>query len=355
MAFALFNKGRCTITDDLFLEITWEDGRGPENDIELLDIIEGLDHLSDFSQPIAKSLPYLTFQQAELLFRELKQVYGRFQLKKVAIAHLEGKSVVTEGEVYASPFLITEDYENLLLPLIQAILTRSEFANYSYQEKREYFENQIYPVYKQSLGLSDSSLPLFPAEGETEAVSQPNRLPPVPNARDQTDVVSPVSQKRSTSLKKFYLGVLGVLSVINIVCVFFAFAQLSNQSEKVNFLYQEQKNTQLIISTKNEVDVFSRYFLPSYYSGKKENLVDFLSEGDAKFTKPKEGILQSVILEKLNYDSETQKYTVSYILSVKKLDKSSSVRLTFDVKASDSSKYGFVVETEPKESNYLKN
>lgn len=355
MAFALFNKGRCTITDDLFLEITWEDGRGPEDDIELLDIIEGLDHLSDFSQPIAKSLPYLTFQQAELLFRELKQVYGRFQLKKVAIAHLEGKSVVTEGEVYASPFLITEDYENLLLPLIQAILTRSEFANYSYQEKREYFENQIYPVYKQSLGLSDSSLPLFPAEGETEAVSQPNRLPPVPNARDQTDVVSPVSQKRSTSLKKFYLGVLGVLSVINIVCVFFAFAQLSNQSEKVNFLYQEQKNTQLIISTKNEVDVFSRYFLPSYYSGKKENLVDFLSEGDAKFTKPKEGILQSVILEKLNYDSETQKYTVSYILSVKKLDKSSSVRLTFDVKASDSSKYGFVVETEPKESNYLKN
>ena len=81
--------------------------------------------------------------------------------EQVAIAHLEGKSVVTEGEVYASPFLITEDYENLLLPLIQAILTRSEFANYSYQEKREYFENQIYPVYKQSLGLSDSSLPLF--------------------------------------------------------------------------------------------------------------------------------------------------------------------------------------------------
>ncbi len=357
MAFSLFNKGRCTITDDLFLEITWEDGRGPEDDSELLAIIDVLDHSSGYSQRISKNFPYLTFQQAELLFRELKQMYGQFQLKKVAIAHLEGKSVVTEGEVYASPFLITEDYENLLLPLIQAILTRSEFANYSYQEKREYFENQIYPVYKQSMGLSDSSLPIFPAEGETMAVSQPNRLPPAPNAREQTDVVSSVSQKQSVSLKKFYLflGFLGVLAVVNIVGVFFAFAQLSSQSEKVNFLYQEQKNTQHLISTKNEVDVFSRYFLPSYYSGKKENLVDFLSEGDAKFTKPKEGILQSVILEKLNYDSETQKYTVSYILSVKKGDKSSSIRLTFDVKASDSSKYGFVVETEPKESNYLKN
>ena len=357
MAFSLFNKGHCTITDDLFLEITWEDGRGPEDDSELLAIIDVLDHSSGYSQRISKNFPYLTFQQAELLFRELKQMYGQFRLKKVAIAHLEGKSVVTEGEVYASPFLITEDYENLLLPLIQAILTRSEFANYSYQEKREYFENQIYPVYKQSLGLSDSSLPLFPAEGETLISSQSSRLAPAPKARKQPDIGNSVSHKQSTSLKKFYLflGFLGVLTIVNIVCVFFAFTQLSNQSEKVNFLYQEQKNTQLIISTKNEVDVFSRYFLPSYYSGKKENLVDFLSEGDAKFTKPKEGILQSVILEKLNYDSETQKYTVSYILSVKRGDKSSSVRLTFDVKASDSSKYGFVVETEPKESNYLKN
>ena len=357
MAFSLFNKGRCTITDDLFLEITWEDGKGPEDDRELLAMIEVLDHSSGYSQRISKNFPYLTFQQAELLFRELKQMYGQFQLKKVAIAHLEGKSVVTEGEVYASPFLITEDYENLLLPLIQAILTRSEFANYSYQEKREYFENQIYPVYKQSMGLSNSSLPLFPAEGETMAVSQPNRPSHDLKAGGQITVTPPIAQKQSVSLKKIYLflGGLGVLSVINIICVFFAFAQLSSQSEKVNFLYQEQKNTQLIISTKNEVDVFSRYFLPSYYSGKKENLVDFLSEGDAKFTKPKEGILQSVILEKLNYDSETQRYTVSYILSVKRGDKLSSVRLTFDVKASDSSKYGFVVETEPKESNYLKN
>ena len=357
MAFSLFNKGRCTITDDLFLEITWEDGRGPEDDRELLAIIDVLDHSSGYSQRISKNFPYLTFQQAELLFRELKQMYGQFQLKKVAIAHLEGKSVVTEGEVYASPFLITEDYENLLLPLIQSILTHSEFANYSYQEKREYFENQIYPVYKQSMGLSDSSLPLFPAEGETAVLSQPNRPSHDLKAGGQITVAPPIAQKQSVSLKKIYLflGGLGVLSVINIICVFFAFAQLSSQSEKVNFLYQEQKNTQLIISTKNEVDVFSRYFLPSYYSGKKENIVDFLSEGDAKFTKPKEGILQSVILEKLNYDSETQRYTVSYILSVKRGDKSSSIRLTFDVKASDSSKYGFVVETEPKESNYLKN
>ena len=80
MTFSLFNKNRCSITDELFLELTWDDGRGLEEDSELLDIIEGLDHLSNFSQPISKSLPYLTFQQAELLFKELKQAYGRFML-----------------------------------------------------------------------------------------------------------------------------------------------------------------------------------------------------------------------------------------------------------------------------------
>jgi len=251
MAFSLLTKSRCTITDDLFLEITWEDGRGPEDDSELLDIIEGLDHLSDFSQPIAKSLPYLTFQQAELLFKELKQAYGQFQLKKVAIAHLEGKSAVTEGEVYASPFLITEDYENLLLPLIQAILTRSEFTNYSYQEKREYFENQIYPVYKQSLGLSDSALPLFPAEGETLIGSQSSSLAPAPKARKQTDIGDSLPHKQSTSLKKFYLF-LGVLTIVNIVCVFFAFTQLSNFQRKMKLMYLAAISYLLITQAKKK-------------------------------------------------------------------------------------------------------
>ena len=57
MAFSLFNKGRCTITDDLFLEITWEDGRGPEDDSELLAIIDVLDHSSGYSQRIQKISP----------------------------------------------------------------------------------------------------------------------------------------------------------------------------------------------------------------------------------------------------------------------------------------------------------
>lgn len=99
MVFSPFKKSsKCLITDDLFLEVTWEGGKSPEDDSELLGIIEGLDSkLPDGKLLIEESLPYLTFFQAELLFNELLQVYGQFQLKKVAVAHLEGKEVVTEG------------------------------------------------------------------------------------------------------------------------------------------------------------------------------------------------------------------------------------------------------------------
>lgn len=118
-------------------------------------------------------------------------------------------------------------------------------------------------------------------------------------------------------------------------------------------LYQELKNTQNLVEKEHQIDVFSRYFLPNYYSGKKENLKDFLSDGDAKYTVPKEGVLQSMILEKLTYESKTKEYTVTYVLSVKEGDKASSIRLRFSVKTSKSSKYGYVVMAEPTETDYL--
>ncbi|HGD0790831.1 TPA: hypothetical protein ACG7JY_002314, partial [Streptococcus agalactiae] len=106
MAFITFKKSnKCVVTDELFLEVTWKDGKSPEDDSELLGIIEGLDqqYLDSFQHSIEESLPYMTFQQAELLFQSLKDAYGHFQLKKVAICHLEGKEAISEGEVFTSP------------------------------------------------------------------------------------------------------------------------------------------------------------------------------------------------------------------------------------------------------------
>lgn len=357
MAFNPFKKSlRCVVTDDLFLEVTWEDGKSPDDDSELLGIIEGLDqeYLETFQHTIEESLPYMTFLQAELLFQAFQEAYGKFQLKRVAICHLEGKEAVSEGEVFASPFIIDRRYENLLLPLIQSIMTEPDFQSYTYQEKREYFVNQIYPVYKKSLGIQESALPLFPEEGEpvSSVLPQPKLVPTNSVAAPSVEQKAPKEQ----SLKKVYIlmGLLAALAVGFMISSVISHAQLSKQKEQVTYLYQELKDTQNLAEKEHQIDVFSRYFLPNYYSGKKKNLKDFLSDGDAKYTVPKEGTLQSVILEKLTYDSKTKEYTVTYVLSVKGGDRISNIRLRFSVKTSKSSKYGYVITTEPKESDYLK-
>ncbi|MCI7678579.1 MAG: hypothetical protein MSS16_11010 [Streptococcus orisratti] len=358
MAFIPFKKSnKCLVTDDLFVEITWEEGKSPEDDSELLGIIEGLDqqYLDTFQHPIEESLPYVTFLQAEMLFQALQDAYGQLQLNKVAICHLEGKEAVSEGEVFASPFVIDGNYQNLLLPLIQAILTDSEFQSYTYTEKREYFVNQIYPAYKVSLGIQESSLPLFPVEGEQVSTVAPTSKQVSKMSVTPTQSVAAPKAKGS-SLKKVYilLGLLGVLAAGGIISSMMAFSQLSKQSKQVTYLYQELKDIKSLVDKEHQVDVFNRYFLPTYYSGNKEALSEYLSDGDAKYTAPKQGTLQSVILEQLTYDSKTKEYTSTYVLSVKDGEKASSIRLSFTVKKSDSAKYGFVVTTEPKEADYIK-
>lgn len=289
MAFLPFKKTKCLITDELFIKITWEDGKSPDDDSELLGIIEGVDqvNMDQFPFPIEDTLPYLNFYQAENLFQALKETYGSFRLKEVAITHLEAKEAVTEGEVFASPFIIDGSYQNLLLPLIESILKNPAFANYSYQEKREYFENQLYPIYKDSLGVSDSSLPIFPVEGERlSGVSQEISKTRHPSPPRETSKVKPQSVKGISILA----GISILLAAIGLGLTILVFGRLSQKTEQVNYLYQEVKNLNKLTSTEHKIDVFGRYFLSTYYSGNKEQLTAYLSDGDAKYTVPKKGL-----------------------------------------------------------------
>lgn len=349
MAFPWQKKSKCLMTDDLFLELTWEAGKSPDDDGELMGLIEELDQTFNhqFERSIAETLPYVTFHQAELLFQSLLRAYGHFQLERLAVAHLEGKEAITEGEVFTAPFVITRNYQNLLVQLINSILSESSFKTYSYQEKREYFENQIFPAYKNSVGISDSSLPVFPAEGETI-----QRSPASPKVNTQPSVTVPVASKSSKGLYAL-LGVTSLVAVSGLGLSILTLSQLSEKTEQVNYLYHELKEMKHLDSTEHQVDVFSRYFLPNLYSGKKEALADFLSDGDVKYTSPKDGSLQAVNLENIAYDSDSEEYTVTYVVSVKKDEVSESHRLSFDVKTDESSKYGFVITTEPNETDYL--
>ena len=348
---AFFNRKKCLIQEDFFLEVTWADGYSPAEQPELLSSIELLDQevLTDQAYSMEESLPYLTFLQAELLFQEIKERFSQFYIAKVAICHLEGKEAVSDGEVFSSPFVIDEGYQNLLLPLIQAILVDPDFASYSYQEKREYFTDQIFPAYKMSLNLSDAALPLFPTEGEV-AATQP---------RGMKKVVPPVeatgsSAGKQSSLKKVYIlgGVAVALASVSLSLNVLSLQNLTKKTEQVNYLHQQLEDVKALQEHENQVDVFNRYFIPAYYSNNKEVLSTFLDKGNAKFTAPKEGAVQSVILEKITYSSG--EYTATYVLSLKQNEGTKSIRLTFTVKEEKSSRYGFVVTTEPKEADYIK-
>jgi len=357
MAFSPFQKNKkCLMKDDLFLELTWEEGKSPEDDNELIGIIEGLDnsHLPEGQIPVEDSLPYVSFLTAELLFQELKNAYGEFAFQKVAVCHLEGKEAVSEGEVFASPFVIDRSYQNLLIPLIQAIMTNEAFGNYTHSDKKEYFENQVYPIYRQSLGIPESALPLFPAEGE--AVEHVRASYSTTPREPQETASSKQVTTQSVNLKRVYLllGVLGALTVGALVLSMLSISRLTKQNEQLQYLYQELKQEQHLVATEHQVDVFNRYFLPNYYSGSKEALAPFLDAGDAKYTSPKKGTLQSVILEKVTYDTEKKTYQATYVLSVKHGEEASNHRLSFSVKEDKSNPYGYVVTTEPKETDYLK-
>ena len=70
MAFSPFQKNKkCLMTDDLFLELTWEEGKSPEDDNELLGIIEGLDnsYLPEGQISAEKSLWRICFSEGSRL------------------------------------------------------------------------------------------------------------------------------------------------------------------------------------------------------------------------------------------------------------------------------------------------
>lgn len=341
MGFSLFQTF-LNLSDDLFVEVIWDKALSPEKDEDLEELVADLE--------LTETLPYLTFYQAEVLFQSLKEHYQTFELSRISICHQEGGKPSSEGEVFCEPFLIDQTYTNLLNPLMATILTHPHFSDYPYSEKRDYFVGQVFPAYQESVGLSLTDLPDFPLE-------EPKVKGLLKQKSSQETIVkqSRVSpSQKSTPAKKqvFILLLIGIVGLTSLGIALKSYYQLSKQNEQITYLYQELKVTQAVIEKEHQVDVFSRYFLPNYYSGKKEKLVDFLSDGDAKYTSPKEGTLQSVILELLRYDVKEQAYTVTYVLSVKQEDKATSTRLTFTIKPSDTAKYGYVLMTEPKETTY---
>ncbi|MGG5333795.1 hypothetical protein IGI46_004965 [Enterococcus sp. AZ163] len=172
-------------------------------------------------------------------------------------------------------------------------------------------------------------------------------------------------QKKQTNFKKnsaaSFLSNRGKLfNVLTVINTFAAAAMillfLFNDTSKPNIQTTSSKSELTIEEVENYqndrqgIDLLSRFFLPNYYSGNKENIRNFLDNQTFKKSEVTNGQVQSVLAEKLVKKGD--KYQVSYVLLVQDDQQKRNVRITYTVKKDKDAKYKYLIITEPKESEY---
>lgn len=141
------------------------------------------------------------------------------------------------------------------------------------------------------------------------------------------------------------LGLVGSLTLagLSLTLVYYQEKQLSVVSKELSDLKTIQSKT-------GELDAFSRYFLPAYYSDKGK-MDDFVAPQLVLDRQP--GQLQSVILESSLIVDEAA-YQLTYVVAVKDGENRSQKRLVVTVKEEPAARYGFQVIAKPELSNYPK-
>ena len=141
------------------------------------------------------------------------------------------------------------------------------------------------------------------------------------------------------------LGLVGSLTLAGL-----SLTLVYHQEKQLTAVSEELSNLKTIQSKTGELDAFSRYFLPAYYSDKGK-MDDFVAP--QLVLDRQSGQLQSVILESsLIVDEET--YKLTYVVAVKDGENRSQKRLVVTVKEEPAAPYGFQVIAKPELSNYPK-
>lgn len=141
------------------------------------------------------------------------------------------------------------------------------------------------------------------------------------------------------------LGLVGSLTLAGL-----SLTLVYHQEKQLTAVSKELSNLKTIQSKTGELDAFSRYFLPAFYSDKGK-IADFVAP---QLTLDRQaGQLQSVILESsLIVDEAT--YQLTYVVAVKDGENRSQKRLVLTVKEEPSAPYGFQIIAKPELSNYPK-
>ena len=141
------------------------------------------------------------------------------------------------------------------------------------------------------------------------------------------------------------LGLVGSLTLAGL-----SLTLVYHQEKQLTAVSEELSNLKTIQSKTGELDAFSRYFLPAFYSDKGK-IADFVAP---QLTLDRQaGQLQSVILESSSMVDEAT-YQLTYVVAVKDGENRSQKRLVVTVKEEPSAPYGFQVIAKPELSNYPK-
>ncbi|MBL1056114.1 hypothetical protein JEM51_06715 [Ligilactobacillus agilis] len=171
------HRASMALEDETFLLLEWGKDFNDKSE-EVLKVIKKLDQAQEENKRqtlIEKTLPYLTFGNAEALFSNLKaDLIDNGDVEQIKLARLQvcyreqgEKEVTTKNEAFIKPFIIDHNYNGILKALIEEVLNSKRFNDIEYEDKRDYFD-KIYFAYSSSTGISSELLPIFPSEAEVK-------------------------------------------------------------------------------------------------------------------------------------------------------------------------------------------
>ncbi|WII29310.1 hypothetical protein [Ligilactobacillus salivarius] len=173
------------IKDSDFLKITWDskDKKLIKNAVKDLNTALNEQTNSRTVTKISSNFPeYLTFSQAERLFREIIRKTEDNQeivkITKVEVMHQEeGQKPSSEQEATAENIVLDSNFKMILVPLIEAVFTNQDekFAAASYEDKYRYFAESLYQSYAESTGVSVDYLPILPSEEDVDLALNTNQ------------------------------------------------------------------------------------------------------------------------------------------------------------------------------------
>ena len=163
------------------------------------------------------------------------------------------------------------------------------------------------------------------------------------------------SSPGSTRQKRSLLVLLSLLvAIVSLIFASLSFSQITSLKTMNQSLTKQVKMLQAFEKEKTAIDVFDRYFIPSYYANTRKAVSDFVTEDLKETINVSEGTLQSVILEGITKKGNS--YTVTYVLVVKdNKENRANVRLTYSLKKSVKAPYGYLITTQPKTQKYPNN